>query len=37
MIIGGEHLVNINKVKSLLYNKVKMTDMKELHCFLASR
>ena len=34
LVIGGEHLVNINKVKSLLSNKFEMTDMKELHYFL---
>ena len=34
LVIGGEHLVNINKVKSLLSRKFEMTDMKELHYFL---
>ena len=34
MVVGGEHLVDINKVKSLLSNKFEMTDMKELHYFL---
>ena len=34
MVIGGEHLVDINKVKSLLSDKFEMTDMKELHYFL---
>ena len=34
LVIGGEHLVDINKVKSLLSNKFEMTDMKELHYFL---
>ena len=34
LVIGGEHLVEINKVKSLLSDKFKMTDMKELHYFL---
>ena len=32
--MGGEHLVAINKVKSLLSEKFEMTDMKELHYFL---
>ena len=34
LVIGGEHLVEINKVKSLLSHKFEMTDMKELHYFL---
>ena len=34
LVIGGEHLVDINKVKSLLSSKFEMTDMKELHEFL---
>ena len=34
LVIGGEHLVDINKVKSLLSDKFEMTDMKELHYFL---
>ena len=34
LIIGGEHLVHINKVKSLLSRKFEMTNMKELHYFL---
>ena len=34
LVIGGEHLVEINKVKSLLSDKFEMTDMKELHYFL---
>ena len=34
LVIGGEHLVDINKVKSLLSSKFEMTDMKELHYFL---
>ena len=34
LVIGGEHLIDINKVKSLLSNKFEMTDMKELHYFL---
>ena len=31
LVIGGEHLVDINKVKSLLSSKFEMADMKELH------
>ena len=34
LVIGGEHLVDINKVKSLVSGKFKMTNMKELHYFL---
>ena len=34
LVIGGESLVDINKVKSLLSNKFEMMDMKELHYFL---
>ena len=34
LVIGGEHHVEINKVKSLLSNKFEMMDMKELHYFL---
>ena len=34
LVIGGEHLVDINKVKSLLSGKFEMKDMKELHYFL---
>ena len=34
LVIGGEHLVDINKVKSLLSDKFEMKDMKELHYFL---
>ena len=34
LVIGGDHLVNINEVKSLLSSKFKMPDMKELHYFL---
>ena len=34
LVIGGEHLVDINKVQSLLSSKFEMTDMKELHYFL---
>ena len=34
LVIGGEHLIDINKVKSLLSDKFEMTDMKELHYFL---
>ena len=34
LVIGGEHLIEINKVKSLLSDKFEMMDMKELHYFL---
>ena len=34
LVIGGEHLVYIKKVKAILSDKFKMTDMKELHYFL---
>ena len=34
LVIGGEHLVDINKVKFLLSDKFEMTNMKELHYFL---
>ena len=34
LVIGGEHLVDINKVKSLLSDKFEMMDMKEVHYFL---
>ena len=34
LVIRGEHLVEINKVKSLLSDKFEMTDMKDLHYFL---
>ena len=34
LVIGGEHLVVINKVKSLLSDKFEMTDRKELDYFL---
>ena len=34
LVIGCEHLVDINKVKSLFCNKFEMMDMKELHYFL---
>ena len=34
LVIGGEHLIKINKVKSLLSEKFEMMDMKELHYFL---
>ena len=34
LVIGGEHLFDINKVKSLRSDKFEMTDMKELHYFL---
>ena len=35
LVIEGEHLVDINKIKSLLSDKLEMTDMKELHYFLS--
>ena len=34
LVIGGEDLVEINRVKSLLSDKFEMKDMKELHYFL---
>ena len=34
LVIGGENLVNINKVKSLLSCKFEITDMKDLHYLL---
>ena len=34
LVIGGESLVDINKVKFLLFGKFEMTNMKELHYFL---
>ena len=34
LVIEGEHLIEINKVKPLLSDKFEMTDMKELHYFL---
>ena len=34
LVIRGEHLVDINKVKTLLSDKFEMMDMKELHYFL---
>ena len=34
LVIGAEHLVDINKVKSLLSSKFEMIDMKELYYFL---
>ena len=34
LVIGGEHLIDINKVNSLLSDKFEMMDMKELHYFL---
>ena len=34
LVIGGEILVNINKVKSLLSNIFEMKNMQELHSFL---
>ena len=35
LVIGGEHLIEINKVKSLLFDKFETTDMKELHYLLS--
>ena len=34
LVIGGESLLDINKIVSLLSRKFEMTDMKELHYFL---
>ena len=34
LVIKEENLVDINKVKSLLFGKFEMTDMKELHYFI---
>ena len=34
LVIGGEHLTDINKVKMLVFWKFKMKDMNELHYFL---
>ena len=34
MVIGGEHLVDFNNVKSLLSGNFEIMDMKELHYFL---
>ena len=34
LVIGGEHLADINKVKMLLSRKFGMKDMNELHYFL---
>ena len=33
LVIGGEHLADMNKVQSLASNKFKMMDVKELHYF----
>ena len=35
LVIGGKHLIEINKVKSLLFDKFETTDMKELHYLLS--
>ena len=35
LVIGGEYLADINKVKRLLSGKFEMKDMHELHYFLA--
>ena len=34
LVIGGEHLADINKVKMLLFGKFEMKDTHELHYFL---
>ena len=34
LVIVSEHLIEINRVKSLLSDKFDLTDMKELHYFL---
>ena len=34
LVIGGDHLTNINKVRMLLTGKFKMGGMNKLHCFL---
>ena len=34
LVIGGENLADINKVKSLLSGRFEMKDMHELHYFL---
>ena len=34
LVVGGEHLIDKNMVKSLLSSKFKMTGMKELHYFM---
>ena len=33
-MIGGKHMVDINKIKMLLSGKFEMIDMKEFHYFL---
>ena len=34
LVIGGEHLVDIEHIKKLLSSRFEMKDMKELHYFL---
>ena len=34
LVIGGEHLANIEHIKKLLSIRFEMTDVKELHYFL---
>ena len=34
LVIGGEHIADINNIKMLLSGKLKMKDLKELHYFL---
>ena len=34
LVIGGEHLADIKKVKTMLSRKFEMKDMNELHYFL---
>ena len=34
LLIGGEHIANINNITVFLYNKFEMKDIKELHYFL---
>ena len=34
LVIGGAHLVDIEQIKKLLFNRFEMKDMKELHYFL---
>ena len=33
LVIGGEHLVDINKVKMLLFGKLEMKDMNKLQIY----
>ena len=34
LVIGGEHIADINNIKMLHFSKFEMKDMKELHYFL---